>query len=283
MRTLSRFLLLSSIMASAAAAGSRISLHSWYLPEGSPEAIRGAGGIALRLRETQLGMYLWLYEWNMFDAVLPGQHTHGTLMPRRQVGRDGRSAVVESGDMNVRLRVTADGADLILRVVNNSDHDWGEIAGVIPCFNPGPAASRTERFKDEERVRTWFLTHSGLALLADRSIHFNAKLRRTIEKEAKNGAFAFSSKWPTSKIDAAGGILVRESSDGGWVTGIAWDEFVSVQGHNPWRCMHACVRVGPLKRGAMKSVHGKVYLMRGTREDCLQRYRGDFRGQGPRP
>ena len=276
MPRLSGFLYLSSVIGLAAAVGPRITLHSWSLPTGSPEAVRGAGGIALKLQEPQIGMYLWLYEWNMFDAVLPGQHTHGTLVDRRQISRDGRSAVVESGGLSVSLRVSASGADVTLRVVNNSDHDWPEIAGVIPCFNPGPAASRTERLADEERIRTYFLTSSGLALLTDRSIHFNAKLRPRIERAAQGGEFVFSSKWPTSEIDATGGILIRESSDGEWVTGIAWDDFVSVQGHNPWKCMHACVRVGPLKRGAMKIVHGKVYLMRGSREDCLERYRREF-------
>jgi len=77
-------------------------------------------------------------------------------------------------------------------------------------------------------------------------------------------------------MNAAAGLLVRESEDGRWVTGIAWDDYLSVQGHNPWSCMHACIRVGPLKPKKSKTVRGKLYLLPGTRQECLARFREDF-------
>jgi hypothetical protein len=71
--------------------------------------------------------------------------------------------------------------------------------------------------------------------------------------------------------------MVRESVDGKWVAGIAWVDFLSAQGHNPRKCAHLSVRVGPLKCGQSKTVRGKIYLFQGTKEDCLRHFRRDFR------
>ena len=73
-----------------------------------------------------------------------------------------------------------------------------------------------------------------------------------------------------------GGIIARESTDGKWACGIAWEDFLSAQGHNPWQCMHLSVCVGPLKRGQSKSIRGKIYLLRGSKDEVLRRYREDF-------
>jgi hypothetical protein len=58
--------------------------------------------------------------------------------------------------------------------------------------------------------------------------------------------------------------------------GIAWDSFLSAQGHNPVRCMHLSVRVGPLRRGETKTVHGKIYLLKGSKDDCFKLFKEDF-------
>ena len=51
---------------------------------------------------------------------------------------------------------------------------------------------------------------------------------------------------------------------------------MTVQGHNPWECMHLSVNVGPLKQGETRSIRGKVYLFKGTKEALFARYREDF-------
>ena len=86
----------------------------------------------------------------------------------------------------------------------------------------------------------------------------------------------FDEKWPTSKRDAHAGLLIRESDDKSRVMGIAWESFISAQGHNPWNCMHLSVGVGPLKKGDTKTIRGKIYLFKGSREDCLKKFREDF-------
>ncbi len=240
----------------------------------------GAGGMV---------MYLWFYEWNMFEAVSPGQHTQGTFKLPRRVDPGGAEAVLGPPSLCLRVRAVPGGADLSLEVTNETNYDWPELAGVIPCWSPGrlvdakasnpPAfyhVPANRQFADSEHTRTFFLTRDGLAPLASRDIHFNGRLRDRLNRASANGQFVFSNKWPTSNTDAAAGLLIRESADGKWVTGVGWEDYLSVQGHNPWNCMHACVRVGPLKKGERKTVRGRVYLFPGDRAACLARFQKDF-------
>jgi hypothetical protein len=78
-------------------------------------------------------------------------------------------------------------------------------------------------------------------------------------------------------VNAKAGILIRESVEGDWVTAVGWADYLSVQGHNPWNCMHVCARVGPLKQKESRTVRGRLYLFRGTKEDCLARFADDLR------
>ncbi len=247
-------------------------------------------GIALEAPgERGRGVHFWFYEWNMFDAVSPGQHTHGTFRSVRTFNAEGTKATLALPGLRLSVDSVAGGADLLLEVTNTSGHDWPELAGIIPCLSPGrveatmrPAAPPffhvplDPRFADHERKRTFFVSRDGLALLGSRDIHFNGDLRAAVDRVSDGGQFVFSNKWPTSEINSEAGLLIRESADGRWVTGIGWDDYVSVQGHNPWSCMHVCVRVGPLPRGHTRSVRGKLYLFRGSKANCLTKFRDDF-------
>ena len=232
-------------------------------------------GIAVESREQPgMTMHLWFYEWHMFDAVDKGPHTHGEYEQfTRQVSEDQSEAVLTSDAMQLKARAVDDGAELVLSITNRSDHDWPDVAGIIPCFNPGPKRDPNEQFAN---TNTWFVGPEGLVRQEKREIHFNAEQRASIDSRSDQGAFVFSYKWPTSEVNAAAGLLLRESTDDQWVTGIAWERFLSAQGHNPWQCMHLCIRVGPLKRGETRTIRGRVYLFPGTKEDCLRRYRRGF-------
>lgn len=225
--------------------------------------------------EEGMSVYLWFYEWNMFDAVEPGQHTQGTTKHRRYVSDDGRTArIVSPGGLELKATAEREAVNLALTVTNRSNHDWPKLAAIIPCFNPGPAETRNRQFAN---TKTYFLTANGLKKTVAREIHFNHKLRAAVDEAATpEGRYHWSHKWPKSDVDATAGLILRESTDGRWVTGIAWDDFLSVQAHNPWECMHLSIRVGPLKRGQEKTIRGRIYLFEGTKEDLLKRYRHDF-------
>ena len=233
--------------------------------------------------------YLWFYEWHLFDAVLDGEHTHGSHDWKWTVSQDGSKAEMISEWMRLTLNATEDGADMILEITNASAHDWPEIAAIIPCFNPGheDIIRINPLFFDEEHDDTYFLGEDGLDLIkgqAPRELHFNQKMLPAImdwEKESEDGDYVFAGsecnyKWPISERNAHDGLMIRESDDNDMVMGIAWESYISAQGHNPWHCMHLSVRVGPLKQGETKTIRGKLYLFEGTKEDCLNKYRRDF-------
>lgn len=242
-------------------------------------------GIGLRVPgEPAADMYLWFYEWNMFEAMSAGQHTKGTYQLARQLDAAEGTAVIDSPAVRLEVRTVPDGAELTVRVTNRTSHAWPEIAGIIPCWNPGQVPGTNpssplplnRNFADPGRTKSHFVGVSGLEPLATREIHFNARHRAAVDRVGDRGTFAFSYKWPTSDRNATAGMLVRESEDGQWVTGIGWEDFISTQGHNPWSCLHACIRVGPLQPGESRTVRGRLYLFRGTKEECLARFRGAF-------
>jgi hypothetical protein len=262
--------------ATAASPGARTKLAEWE-----------RGVVMERLDQKDMAMFLWFYEWNMFEAIRRGADSSGTWDLPRTFSADGSRATVTSHMMQLTVLATANGADLSLKVTNRSqDKVWPEIAGVIPCFNPGRKEGTSDtdpgpknaQFGDLQERKTYFLGPQGLALLDSRAIHFNERLRPLIDREGAAGPFRFSEKWPTSEVNAKAGILIRESEDGQWVAGIGWEDFLSVQAHNPWHCMHLAVRVGPLKPMQTKIIRGKMYLFRGNRDDCLARFRKDFPG-----
>ena len=131
-------------------------------------------------------------------------------------------------------------------------------------------------FADPWRRNSYYVSAGELAALDSRALHFNARHRAAASLAAGSAGFQFAYKWPISGDDATAGLLVRESEDGAWVTGIAWEDFLSVQGHNPWHCLHACVRLGALLPGESRTLRGRLYLFRGNRYDCLQRFQREF-------
>jgi len=236
------------------------------------------------IQHPEMKVYLWFYEWHMFDAVEQGQHTGGTRENQITVADVGTSGTIVSANPGIKLEMTAvrDGAEMTLTVTNRSDHDWPKLASMIACFNPGPANGRNPQFANTD---TWFHSASGLeqlAIQAPREINYNHSLRHDIDAAADgDGRYAWSDKWPKSDVDAIDGLIVRRSTNRKWVTAIAWERFLSAQGHNPWECMHLSVNVGPLKQGETRTVRGKIYLFEGSRKDALERYKEDFLS-GPR-
>jgi len=231
--------------------------------------------------------FLWFYEWHLFDAVLKGEHTGGTCNWPWHVAEDSTAAHMDAGWLKLRAGAVANGARLALEITNDTAHDWPAIAAIIPCFNPGDPKQPSVRnplFLDEAHTHTYFRAENGLELIKGakfpRELHFNHEYRTAAmawDKERADGRFVFDEKWPTSERDAYAGIMIRESRDNRYVMGIAWNAFLSVQGHNPWNCMHLSVRVGPLAKGETNRIRGKLYLLEGSKEDCLAAFESDFR------
>jgi hypothetical protein len=240
-------------------------------------------GVSLSSRtDPEALVYFRFYEWHLFDAVVVGDHTRGIDDWEWDISPDGGEASIQADWMQVNVRTVDDGAEIALSVTNHTDHDWPQIAAIIPCLGAEYARyglPASPAFFDDGHERTYYLGTDGLDLLRAREIHYAAPWVETVLDRSPRGDGAFeaiSHKWPHSDRAATAGLMVRESADRRWVTGVAWQDFLSAQGHNPRRCMHLSVRVGPLARGETKSVKGKIYLMPGTREDVLGHYLQDF-------
>ena len=221
-------------------------------------------------------VYFWFYEWNMFEAVHEGQHTRGRFDFEWNV--ESENATLDCKLFRVSATAVEDGATLNLSVTNNSGRDWPEEAAIIPCFNPGHKNSVGQNLKlvDDSHSRTYFVGGRGPALLQQREIHFNERLKTRVDAQANDGEFVFSDKWPNMEENSTTGLIIREATDGKWVAAIGWEDFLSAQGHNPWGCMHLSVCVGPLSDGETKDIRGRIYLFEGTKEDCLEKYRRDL-------
>ena len=210
--------------------------------------------------------YLWFFEWTLFDAVLEGEHKGGTSDWKWSIDSTGSVAETQSDWFKLSATAVDDGADLSLRITNQTDREWPDIAEIIPCFNPGfdgpkkTDAVPNNNFLDDGHGHTYFLGENGLDLIkgdAPREINFNNDRMTSImnwEKQREDGQFVWYHKWPTSPRNAYKGVLVRESEDRTQTMAIVWEDFMTAQGHNPWKCMHLSIRVGHLKLGESKSI-----------------------------
>ena len=184
-------------------------------------------GVESRLQR-DMTAFLWFYEWNMFHARQKGIHTSGSHLFKREVSKDGNRAVIRAPDMTLTMKAGKDSVELSLEIKNRTDHPWPAIAGIIPCFNPGAPKGQAKRFSiaklnpQLDNRNTWYFGGDGLSKLDKREIHFNSALRKQIDAASTDGTHPFSFKWPTSEKNAHAGLLIRESTDGHWVTGIAW-------------------------------------------------------------
>ena len=72
------------------------------------------------------------------------------------------------------------------------------------------------------------------------------------------------------------GLIVRESPDGKYASGMYWERTVYVSNRHPADCLHASVDFGPLEAGQSRTVHGKFYFIEGTKDRLLEKWRQDF-------
>lgn len=240
-------------------------------PAAQLELFEWERGLALRSRAEHepLSMYLWFFEWQLFGALEEGEWTAARHDWPRRVDVSGKRATIEAGMLRLDAHVVGDTVELELKVENRTARAWSEHAAIVACFNPGPPD--TQPYEMGHHKSTYFVAAEGLERLADRDFHFRAELRPSLERLSRSLEFAFSRRWASSDRDDHGGLLVRTSQSGRWSCGVAWEDWLGVQAHNPWLCMHIATRVGPLAPGAQRSVRGRLVLLEGGREAVLER------------
>lgn len=71
-------------------------------------------------------------------------------------------------------------------------------------------------------------------------------------------------------------LIVRESQDRRWSSGMYWERTAYVSNRHPADCVHALVDFGPLDAGQSRTVLGKSFLIEGTKDELLAVWRRDF-------
>jgi hypothetical protein len=89
---------------------------------------------------------------------------------------------------------------------------------------------------------------------------------------------------PLSPLVPSSGLTGAFSKDERWIVATAWEPYQELfQG--VITCMHADFRIGGLKAGETKAIHGKLYVVPADVEALVKRYEKDFpehrRGRGP--
>lgn len=197
------------------------------------------------------------------NAIQIGQHTaggYGIHENKISISADQTSGSVSYDEAGLRLEVHArvESAEMLLTVTKKLDHSWPPLAAIIPCFNPGPEASRKRQFAN---TNTFFLRPAGLHKHVARESHYNSVHRSAIDDETdEEGKYLWSSKWPKSEVNSYAGLMLREATDAPWVTGIAWERFLSTQGHNSWECMHLSKNVGALSVKVNQGTSAVIFI-----------------------
>jgi hypothetical protein len=92
-------------------------------------------GLSLARRDrSDMFLSLWFFEWNMFGAVMPGEHAAGIWDNHVAVSPSGIRATIEC-EAGLRLTVDAvdDGAEVTLEATNRSGYNWPSLASIVPA------------------------------------------------------------------------------------------------------------------------------------------------------
>lgn len=260
---------------------SPLELETWTVPSDRRDRNWGEG-VVIRRRDGPR-VFFRFYEFNLFGAVREGPFTKGDKELPHTATADGSEASITYPDHGVTIELEAaeTGVDLSLTVENRTGRDWPDLATLDPCLNPGrdeTNAPLVPELFDEEQRHTYYYGSSGLATLDGRTLHVHEDYYDAVADAREE--FPPSEDLPWTWCDAADTstkpLLVRESPDGTVSTGIAWEDALGAQGHNPWNCMHLMVKVGPVPAGERSQVRGKIYLEHGGRDRIVDRYRAEF-------
>ena len=183
-----------------------------------------------------------------------------------------RTQVEPSVVVEHEIAAGTDSVDFRVRA-RNTGKDFADVQWFQPCM-------RVDRFtglkQDNYTQKSFIFTEEGLKLLD--------RLPRTEEAVYRGGQVYVPAgvpledvnPRPISAVKPANGLMGCFSRDGKQLLATAWDQTQELfQGVIV--CLHNDPRIGGLKPGENKALHGKVYLLPNDPGVLLKRYREDFR------
>jgi hypothetical protein len=169
------------------------------------------------------------------------------------------------------IRARRDEVDFRLTLRNKGDH-FADVQWFQPCMRVG---AFTGLKQDDYHRRCFIVTERGLTTLD--------KTRRTEEALYRGGQVYVPADIdlndvnprPISSDQPVTGLIGCLSSDDRHLLAMAWEKTQELfQGVIV--CIHNDPRVGGLKPGETKKLHGKIYLLKNNPGALLKRYQRDF-------
>jgi hypothetical protein len=192
---------------------------------------------------------------------------HQTTIPHRTElvsadadgGRIRLRTRVEGGvEVTHDIRAGRDEVDFRLQAVNR-EKEFVDAQWFQPCMRVG---GFTGLAQSNYHARCFIFTKDGLVTLD--------KTRRTEEAIYRGGQVYVPAGVNTNDVNPR-----CTSADGSKLLAMAWDHTQELfQGVIV--CIHNDPRLGGLKAGEKKSLHGKIYFLKNDPEALLKRYRKDF-------
>lgn len=213
-------------------ATTRNMIHLWL-----PEAIRCDHGLLFFLLQSDI-----CFQYKPVDG---GGWQHMFRMP-------------ELLECAVTVHPVSEGIEMKLSLTNLSECRWCDVsAASCTQFHAAPD------FYDPERRRTFYLSGGELQTL------------QGPVKSSGEGACLFYGHQHLEDYPAPdSGLVVIESGDSRFVAALWWEGATTAWGnaHPATLCIHADPEFGEIAPGKTVTRTGRLYLMRGNREDALARF-----------
>jgi hypothetical protein len=183
-----------------------------------------------------------------------------------------RSRVEPAVIVEHEITSAPDNVDFKLRA-RNEGTEFVDVQWFQPCMRVG----RFTGLKQDDYIEKSFI-------FTDRGLQMLDKLPRTEEAIYRGGQVyvptgvpvADVNPRPISTIKPVNDLIGCVSSDGKQMLAMAWDQTQELfQGVIV--CLHNDPRIGGLKAGESRDLHGKVYILPNDPEGLLRRYKTDFR------
>jgi predicted amidohydrolase len=72
------------------------------------------------------------------------------------------------------------------------------------------------------------------------------------------------------------GLITRVDAKEKWICGISWENTSHVTDHHPADCIHSIVNIGNIPPYSLRSIRGKIYWFKGTKDNLYTHYQNDF-------
>lgn len=173
------------------------------------------------------------------------------------------------GQFGLKLRAEADRIDLRLSIRNDTDRPQGPIDWAFCAI-----ALESPSLRDPEHARTFIF--DGRRLRSLREINGRAMTAVTRIAGADGFISHLHTSLPRSPVESKQSVIIVESRDGRHAAALGFEQSYTSFSCSGNMCFHADPYFGMLSPGVEKQMRGALYLMEGSADDALDRYRRDF-------